>query len=111
MGSGPARLFRSDDDGAHWNPIWDTGATVATSGGLAFDPNNPDTVYVAVGTTADPSATGVQVSQDAGQTWSTVGSPNIGWVHDLARTADGSALFAATNEGVWRFMNPTSSPD
>lgn len=106
MGAGPARLFRSDDDGGHWTPVWDTGSTTATAGGLAIDPNNPDLVYVAVGRTDDPNATGVQVSQDGGQSWTTIGSSNIGWVHDLARTSDGSALLAATNEGVWRSCPP-----
>jgi hypothetical protein len=109
QGVGPARLFRSDDDGGHWTEVWDTGGAKASSGGLAIDPNNPDTVYVAVGMTDDPDATGVQVSQDAGESWTRLGSPNIGWVHDLTRTADGAALFAATNEGVWRFLNPNGA--
>jgi hypothetical protein len=109
MGAGPARLFRSDDDGGHWTEVWDTGAATAASGGVALDPNNRDTVYVAVGTTDDPNATGVQVSQDAGQSWTTLGTPNIGWVHDLASAAGGSVLFAATNEGVWRYLNAEPS--
>jgi hypothetical protein len=66
------------------------------------EPDQPDTVYVAVGRTPTAEDTGVRVSVDAGVTWSFLGRQDIGWVNDLVRAPDGT-LFAATNEGVWRF--------
>jgi hypothetical protein len=104
LGAGPARLLRSDDDGANWTLVWDTGEVRAATGGLTIDPNNPDLLYVAVGTSSVAGLPSVQFSPDGGQTWSTVGTARIGPVHDLARTPDGSALFAATTAGVWRYL-------
>ena len=43
------------------------------------------------------------MSSDAGQTWDFLGRQDIGWVNELVRTADGQALLAATNEGIWRY--------
>jgi photosystem II stability/assembly factor-like uncharacterized protein len=108
QGVGPARLFRSDDGGAHWSAILQAEHQRAWRyGGLAVHPTSADLVWVAIGYTPDASETGVRVSSDAGQTWTFLGRQDIGWVNDLVRTADGSALLAATNEGIWRYRFAT----
>ena len=63
----------------------------------------PELLWIALGYTLDANETGVQVSFDAGHTWAFLGRQDIGWVNDLVATADGSALLAATNEGIWRY--------
>ena len=98
----PAALLRSDDDGATWNQVLQTESAVQRLCAVAYDPTNPDTVWVAAGQTPDPTLTGVRASSDAGRTWSYLGRQDIGWVNALARAADGSVLLAATNEGIWR---------
>jgi len=98
-----ASVFRSDDDGQTWSTVLQTEHSAPVLGGLAADPANPDTVWAAVGRTNDASTTGVRVSADGGQTWAFLGRQDIGWVNDLSLARDGSALFAATNEGIWRF--------
>src|SRR5205823_4687815 len=108
MGIGGGSVLRSDDDGATWSLVLRAEDTAPSLGGLAYDPSQPDDVWVATGQTPDPDVTGVRASTDGGQTWSYLGRPDIGWVNDLVLAADGSGLFAATNEGIWWL--PFSTP-
>lgn len=109
---GPARLFRSDDDGASWALVLQAEDRRAWRfGGLAVDPIAPDTVWVALGFSPNSAETGVRVSTDAGETWAFLGRQDIGWVNDLVRTADGQALLAATNEGIWRYGFAPGQPE
>lgn len=104
QGIGPARLQRSDDDMVSWTDVLEPGdASTQNFGGVAIDPDQPDTVYVATGRTASGDDTGVRVSYDGGESWDFLGRQDIGWVNDLVRTSDGT-LFAATNEGIWRLL-------
>jgi photosystem II stability/assembly factor-like uncharacterized protein len=104
MGVGGSAVLRSDDDGATWTTIARTEEAVQRLCAVAYDPDQPDTIWVAASETDDASLTGVRASVDGGQTWSYLGRQDIGWVNALARAADGSALFAATNEGIWRLV-------
>ncbi|MBV9357687.1 MAG: hypothetical protein JO023_19420 [Chloroflexi bacterium] len=104
MSDGGGLVLRSDDDGATWTTMLQTEQQVQSLCGVTYDPTNPDSVWVAASQTPDPTLTGVRASSDGGHTWSYLGRQDIGWVHALARAADGSALFAATNEGIWRLV-------
>ena len=111
MGGAAARLYRSDDEGATWSQVLESGDPQAPYfGGLAYDPGQPDHVWVATGRTPNPESTGVRQTDDGGATWSFVGRQDIGWVNDLARLPDGT-LLAATNEGIWRFQNIALEPN
>src|SRR5262245_44200141 len=107
---GGSDLVRSDDDGATWTSVlaYSGGDPNITLGGLAYDPANPDRVYV--GLTTDGS--GVLTSPDGGSTWCSLGQQPIGAVRDLALGVDGQNLYAATESGVWRFeFDMTPPPD
>jgi photosystem II stability/assembly factor-like uncharacterized protein len=107
QGIGPARIQRSDDDMGSWTDVLEPGdASTQNFGGVAIDPDQPDTVYVATGRTASADDTGVRVSYDGGESWQFLGRQDIGWVNDLVRASDGT-LFAATNEGIWRLLPMT----
>ena len=123
---GGSTLFRSDDDGATWTAVLayrgggSSGYTQSTLaqpeddpnapnvwlGGLAYDPTNPDQVYV--GRRSYPGyfdaadGGGVVASSDGGETWADLGSQDIGAVSDLALGIDGQNLYAATEHGLWR---------
>ena len=74
---------------------------------MAYDPNNPDNVYVArnaafFGYPPTPVASGVAASTDGGQTWGDLGNQQMGTISDLAFGIDGRYLFLASDRGVAR---------
>ncbi len=74
---------------------------------MAYDANNPDTIYVArvgaySGFPPTPVTSGVTVSYDAGQTWNDLGNQQEGTLTDLKLGIDGKYLFLATDHGVAR---------
>jgi photosystem II stability/assembly factor-like uncharacterized protein len=118
---GGSTLFRSDDDGATWTAVLayrgggssgfaqagdDPNAPNVWLGGLAYDPSNPDQVYV--GRQSFPGyfdaadGGGAVASSDGGATWADLGRQDIGAVNDLAFGIDGLNLYAATDQGLWR---------
>ncbi|MEA2639165.1 MAG: hypothetical protein QOF51_559 [Chloroflexota bacterium] len=88
-------LYRSDDDGATWTAVL-TFAAGPAFGGLAHDPATPDRVYAGL------TDGRVQTSADAGATWDQLGQGNLGGMADLKLSLDGTYLYAATSQGVWR---------
>jgi photosystem II stability/assembly factor-like uncharacterized protein len=94
------RLVRSDDDGATWQqilpPRGDSRARPRLSG-LAYDPEQPDVVFVA-------ESGHVLASADAGDTWLDLGSPvdaptaTLG-APAVALTFAGDRLFALVPQG------------
>ena len=97
-----ARLFRSDDDLASLTPVLDV--PDATSVVVTYDPAAPDRVIVGT------SGGGVQESADAGQTWAPLGQQDLGAIHDLALGIDGANLYAATDQGIWRYALAADAP-
>jgi len=61
------RIFRSDDEGANWIPIYTEPGTGTVVASLAQDPGNPDILY------AGTSAGTLIKSIDAGGTWRNIG--------------------------------------
>ena len=78
--------------------------------GLAYDPLDPDHVWVERTTgTVDPndprtvtSSSQLQESGDGGVSWADLGQPIEGSVNDLVLGVDGENLYAAAESGVWR---------
>jgi photosystem II stability/assembly factor-like uncharacterized protein len=65
-------------------------------GGLAYHPSAPDRVYAGL------TSGVVRSSQNAGATWTDLGTSGLGGIEDLALTTDQGILLAASNLGVWR---------
>ena len=108
---GPARVYRSDDGGATWTMVLEaTDRRSLRFGGLAYNPDQPDEVFAAMGMTTNPDDTGVRVSEDGGASWAILGRPDLGWINDLVRLPNGT-LLAATNEGIWRYTPAPMPPD
>ena len=67
----------------------------------------PDHVYIGrqvfPGFFEPPAGGAVAASPDEGETWADLGRQDIGAVSDLAVGTDGGWLFAATDQGLWRW--------
>ena len=93
-------LFRSDDEGRTWSLLLTTvqpgmEEQAPSITGLAYDPARPDVVYLS-------SATGVRLSTDAGQTWSTLARQDLPTITRIVLGKDGRTLYAATEAGLFR---------
>jgi photosystem II stability/assembly factor-like uncharacterized protein len=104
-------LFRSDDDGATWSQValldsgpGDPAEAYTDVGSLAYDPANPDRVYVAVSIRNGPDVfrSGVRASSDGGQTWTELGRQDMPTITDLKLGIDGRNLYAATPKAVYQ---------
>jgi photosystem II stability/assembly factor-like uncharacterized protein len=76
FGAAAGGVWKTEDAGATWSPIFDRGGS-ASVGALAVAPSNPKVIYVGTGqiqTRYDiASGDGVYRSDDAGKTWKNVG--------------------------------------
>src|SRR5258708_22827720 len=70
MGTPNGGVWKTDDAGRTWKPIFDA-VHVASVGGLAVAPSNPNIIYVATG--EQSRGRGVFKSSDAGATWTSAG--------------------------------------
>jgi hypothetical protein len=84
----------------------DPAAVSTLIGGLTYDPNQPDHIFV--GFSGVPSLDSIDAhgsvlaSLDGGASWQSVGCEDVGPVHDLALGIDGRNLYASSDTGVWR---------
>jgi photosystem II stability/assembly factor-like uncharacterized protein len=114
---GGSSLVRRDDDGGSWDMVLnhvgggstdpDKSNWTVTIAAIAYDPSNPDHVYVArngslFGHPPTLVTSGLTASNDGGQTWNDIGSQQIGTISDLALGIDGRYLFLASDRGVSR---------
>src|ERR1700729_3278553 len=80
-------VWKSDDDGRTWNPIFDSQPTQSI-GAIAVAPSDPDIIYVASGEglqRPDLSVgNGIYKSTDAGKTWTHLGLRNGQQIPGLA---------------------------
>ena len=123
---GGSTVLRSDDDGVTWQDVLayrggggpdctEPGDWNVQLAGLAYDPEDPDRLYVAR-VAYDPHAdfsqpaefvyavmaSGITMTRDAGTTWTDLASQQMGRLTDLTFGPDRDALYAATDQGVWR---------
>jgi subtilisin family serine protease len=95
-----AGLFRTDDYGATWHELRALPVGDGVNMGVAADPAQPGTVYLAVeGGGSDPTYQGrILASHDAGATWTTLPFPNVS-PHGLSIDATGQVLTVPAFDG------------
>jgi len=76
LGAAGGGVWKSDDGGASWTPVFDR-ESVASIGAVAIDPSNDNTVWVGTGESNPRNdvsyGDGVYKSTDGGKTWKNVG--------------------------------------
>lgn len=98
--SAHAGLFRTDDYGATWHELRALPLGDGVDVGVAADPAQPGTVYLAVhGASADPTYQGrILASRDAGATWTTLPFPDV-TPDGLSVDATGQVLTVPADDG------------
>ncbi len=104
-------LWRSLDDGQHWDPLFTDLPSMGVSG-IAIHPDSPDTIFIATGDGdgADTYSAGVLKSTDGGLSWETTG---LNWNITQSRTTralrmdpnDPSIMYCAASNGLFRTMD------
>jgi photosystem II stability/assembly factor-like uncharacterized protein len=90
-----SRIYESEDGVGDWRRIAE--ARDKTIDALADDPLNPDRLYVGTSTGNVAALVG------GDQQWAALGEQAIGAIHDLVLGVDRANLYAATEQGVWRY--------
>ena len=76
VGAASGGIFKTTDNGAHWDPIFD-GEAVSSIGSLAVAPSDPNVVWVGTGESFIRSnisiGNGIYKSTDAGKSWTHAG--------------------------------------
>jgi photosystem II stability/assembly factor-like uncharacterized protein len=80
IGTPGGGIWKTNDAGSTWKPIFDA-AHVASIGGLAVSPSNPQIIYA--GTGEQTIGNGVWKSSDAGATWTNVGLAETHFISDV----------------------------
>jgi len=120
LGAAAGGVFKSDDKGATWYPIFDEALSLSI-GDIAIAPSNPDVIYVGTGEANAGGGSlaydgvGIYKSTDAGENWDYIGleeSRNVGrMVVDpqnpevLYVAAMGSLFANGQNRGVFKTSN------
>src|SRR5215475_12433774 len=110
VGSASGGVWKSDDSGTRYRPIFDDQA-VQSIGAIAVDPKNSKNVWVGTGESWTRNSVsigdGIYKSTDGGETWSRAGlekSERIGRIAVDPRAGD--TVFAAVPGALW-----SESPD
>lgn len=108
-------LWRSNNGGTSWTPIADNLAVLGATD-LAFDPTNPNIMYLATGdgNAGDSRSIGVFKSTDGGNTWNVTGlSFTASQSRILSRIiispTNSNLILACSNVGIWRSTNAGTS--
>ncbi|MFM8395967.1 MAG: hypothetical protein ACKOB4_18765, partial [Acidobacteriota bacterium] len=114
-------VWKSIDAGATWVALTDLlpGITVSS---MAFDPGNPETIYVGTGegvaaferdTQGDFRGAGIFKTTDGGASWlrlTATATADFYFVNDIVVSrVDPKRIYAATRSGVWRSLDGGAS--
>ena len=91
-GGGNMGVLTSNDGGAEWSPLADGVGGPVDFHAMSVSPADPEVVYGLFG--------GIQVSRDAGETWTTSGPAPADTIDVAAAPDDPATLYAGTMEGL-----------
>jgi photosystem II stability/assembly factor-like uncharacterized protein len=102
-------LWKTEDEGATWQPLFDTQATQAI-GSIGLAPSNPNILYVGTGEAnilrASLPGTGIYKSKDGGKTFQHIGLENSGTIARIVvHPKNPDIVYAAASGNEWSY-NP-----
>jgi photosystem II stability/assembly factor-like uncharacterized protein len=105
VGAASGGVWKSDDRGDSWRPIFEQAAT-SSIGDVAVAPSNPSIVWVGTGEDnlfrAGIAGTGIYKSVDAGQTWQQMGLTDTGTIgRILVNPTNPDIVYVAASGHEW----------
>ena len=104
LGTASGGLWKSIDNGQNWVSLSDSWKTLAV-GGVAVDPNNPNTIYAGTGEANGASSgysIGIYKSTDGGLNWQLLtGSGSSVTCQMMVNPANSNFVYQATEAGVF----------
>lgn len=105
VGAATGGLWRSDDSGLTWTPVFDD-QPVAAIGAIGISPANPDRIWVGTGEgnprNSASVGNGVYLSDDGGESWHHVGLEASERIHRvLPHPSDPDTAFACAMGPTW----------
>lgn len=103
-------IWASKDAGLTWSPLSDDLPQIGVSG-IAIDPNDSNTIYIATGDddNNDSEAVGVLKTVDGGQTWNFTGMNLNNTPNRLSEIyidpTDSQTVWVATSDGIFKTTN------
>lgn len=120
FGAAAGGIFKSEDDGLSWTPIFDDAENLAI-GDFAIAPNDPKTLYVGTGeangggNSLSYDGNGVYRTSNGGNSWTNIGLTNVGSIGKIEIdpkrperifVAAMGRLFESTpNRGIYRSLD------
>lgn len=110
VGAPAGGIWKSTDNGSTWTPLSDELPQIGVSG-IAVDPTNSNTIYIATGDrdASDTYSVGVLKSTDGGLTWNTTGLSFTGTTNFagdiIIHPTNNQIVLCATSAGIYRTIN------
>lgn len=102
IGAGSGSLWKSENHGTTWKPIFDDQATFAM-GCVAIAPSNPDILWLGTGEVlmarSSYSGTGIYKSEDAGKSWQHMGLEGTYHIPKIVIDPENPDIVYATSMG------------
>jgi len=108
VGSASGGVFRSDNAGVTWDPIFDAADGAGSIGAAVFFQGDPDIIWVGTGEAANRNSTGwgdgMWRTTDGGQNWSYLGLGDTGHIAEIAtHPTDPDVAYVAAPGHLWGY--------
>lgn len=122
IGCADGGIFKTSDDGATWQPIFDNASSLSVSS-IVFDSTNPNIIYAGTGDQVlggySHVGNGIYKSIDGGNSWTSSGLNSVGTISKILidpsnsniiyAASTGNPFISDTNRGLYKSLNGGAS--